>query len=130
MCSVRRENDPLGNIATFGGQPAIYITAHFVHDRFFMLTANFKSDYFDNIAAALQEKYGPPTSKETPAITTRAGLRAINTQLFWSLGRDTVVAQRYSGTIAEGTVTYRDSSVRDEMRSRDREQIKAGAKSL
>jgi hypothetical protein len=95
-----------------------------------MLDADFKSEYFDDVAAALQEKYGPATSKEAPMITTRAGLRAPDTQLFWRLGRDTIVAQRCAGTIAEGTVTYRDSSVEGEMRARSREQVKAGQEPL
>jgi hypothetical protein len=130
VCTVRGEWDPRGAVASFGGVPAIYIAAYFVHDRFFMLLASFKSDHFDAIAAALQEKYGKPGSVDTPPITTRAGLRATNTIMLWTLGQDTVTAVHYSNTIAEGSVMYRDSSIADEMESRARDQVKAGAKSL
>ena len=119
-----------GSKIQFGGVIARYVTANFINDRFARLNVALKPEDFSAVVAALAEKFGPPTSVETPEFKTRGGLVTTNTIAIWLIGDGKIVAEKFSTAIDTAHVQYIDNPSSKVLEERRKKAVTEAAKTL
>ena len=93
-------------VDSFAGVSWPGVTARFRDGVLGTLSVSIPSRDFDAVATALAEKYGRPTSVETPIVQNRMGAQATNAIHRWARKDGGITAQMYAGNINEGTVRF------------------------
>jgi len=106
------------------------ITAQFIDDRLSGLLLMMRITQFDSIADGLKQKFGLPTSTETPAIQNRMGAVFVNTIITWQRGNTSVMATRYAGTVEMSSVYYADRTGAQKADQRRQDAAKERAKMM
>lgn len=89
-----------------------------------------KASDFAGVQAALQEKYGAPTSNKIEPLTTRAGVTYENQSSTWLLSEGTIRIEKFSGRIDRSSVSFSSHQLDGLFKSRQEAAAKAGAKDL
>ena len=87
-------------------------------------------DEFDRVLSALKEKYGEPTDVSTETVSTKGGLRALNTLAKWDFVNGIVTAQRYAGALDTSAILFTTSAYAEEAVRRNNARTKRDAKKL
>jgi hypothetical protein len=89
---------------TYAGEVVTMIEASFDDDKLDAVRVSFHPGSYTRIAAALESKYGPPTTVTASEIKTRGGLTAANELRSWAAGSDIVSIMRYAGSLDTGSL--------------------------
>jgi hypothetical protein len=121
ICSVLKDS--------YGGAEASLLFA-LIGGKVSNMSARFSSKDFAEVAAAMRERFGPPTSEVTDTVTNRAGAQFENETFTWKRGGEIATARRYSGTLDRASVTFISEASIEEFKRRSRGQQRKRAEDL
>lgn len=117
--------------ATYAGEMAGSTEAAFDDDKLDKVSLFFYAQSFERIAAAIESKYGPPSSVTGGEFKTRGGLTAAQEKRVWALAAgDTISITRHAGTISEGYLIMHTSGFEARTKKARDEQAQRAKKDL
>jgi hypothetical protein len=122
ICALGREAGE-----TIAGAPVIFILVSLYDRKVASINVKFPERSFDQVAAALVEKYGKPRSDETNATQNRAGATFVNRELVWD---GEIRLQQRAGRIDESLFVMRTADSLAEFQRRSAGAAKSAAKDL
>jgi hypothetical protein len=84
------------------------------------ILVDFDSKDYDQVAAALVEKFGSPTRRDVSTIQNRAGAQFAQVTMKWESGDNHVLLERYSSKITRSMLYMSTQKDRELMRSMKR----------
>jgi hypothetical protein len=121
ICTLGREAGE-----TIAGAPALFMLVGLYDRKVASIAVKFPERSFDQVAAALVERYGKPRSDETSTTQNRAGATFGNRELEW----DGIRLQQRAGKIDESIFVMRSAGSLAEFQRRKAGAAKAGARDL
>lgn len=89
---------------TFGGQPVEMLSAEIKEGGTATVLVSFKERSFSAVIAALQAKYGEPSSDKSSVVKNRMGASFDHREVSWVQGEQVLVARQRSGSIDKSSV--------------------------
>lgn len=123
------ERSCVDNRSSYGGADAALFFG-FIRNQATVLSVTLSPKDFDAVAAALKNKYGEPTTTETPMVQNRAGMQFENTILSWTLGDEMLRARRYASNLDKSSVTVISKKYAADYVDRKNEETRSRAKDL
>ena len=115
-------------VETLDGVPVLASSFTFVAGELATIGLLFRSEQFVTAAAALEERFGPPRSKENPTVQTRLGATYVNDVRLWVIGTDAIEARKYSVHISDAYIQYRSQKALTERDARAKQRAGDGKK--
>jgi hypothetical protein len=88
------------------------------------IIVDFDSNNYDQVAAALLQKFGEPSKREVSTVQNRVGGKFTQEQLRWEAGENQVLLERYSSKITKSMLYMSTEKDRAMLRSMKRENDK------
>jgi len=118
-----------GHKETIAGIPVSTVMLCYYDDKLQIITINFPSKEFSEVADALKEKYGQGTVK-SEEVHNRMGATFQNETLSWSKADATLRAEKYSSKLDTSRVTFQTDYSLEEFARRNDAATKAASKDL
>lgn len=115
---------------TVGGVEATVGAGFSDADALISVVLFFESKDFDQMKAAFLERYGKPTSRETPTIQNRMGAKFEQERLLWTGTKVVISLSRYADSIDKGRAVITTAENLRAGGERSREKAKSGGKDL
>lgn len=115
---------------TIGGTPLKSGLLYYYSDKLHSISLTVKASDFDQVVAAMKEKYGKPTDMIREPVQTRAGVTYQNQKYIWQNKTSSITVEKYAGTIDRSHITYHLNSYLDEFTKRSKQKAKSGADDL
>jgi len=112
-------------MATYAGKKASLI-ATFHDGKLDQGISSFDSAAFDDVIAAIADRYGKATEHTTAPVQNRMGAVFLNETLTWEIGQQRVVAHKYSRDISRSLVAVATKAAIDRM-NQDLKALKKAA---
>jgi hypothetical protein len=122
-CGLRREGE------TIAGVPVDSLMLLFYDNKLHTIFISVASKNFDEVVAALQEKYGKVVS-QNEEIHNRMGATFNDETYSWRKPGQVLTAEKYAGDINHSRLTFQTEAGLDEFSRRSESKKKANAKDL
>ncbi len=106
------------------------ISLMFYEDKLSMAHAKFSPSGFASVVSAIREKFGPPSSTKSEAITNRMGASFENQILEWKRSSTTIRAEKYTTSVDRSSVKIFVDSYFTEFNRREAATTKQRTKDL